>query len=149
MCAVTDASLLTSAGSCSGHAFERSFCWAAWVARNPPHRRLRATSGRRTIARTKSSCAGRYSALNRRKRFHICRKDSEQPAINEPAQKFHQIRAKQFGFDIEFSEKFPVSSVNVWRSRHKLPHPSASLVQSEVLFSLDVQQDRFSIHEAN
>jgi len=46
-----------------------------------------------TIARRKSPCAGRSSALNRRNRSHISREYLEQPAIHEPVQKFQYVRA--------------------------------------------------------
>src|SRR5712664_4493250 len=149
MCAVTAASLLMGAALGSGLALGSNRCNAACVARKPRHRRLSATSGSRTVARRKSSCAGRSSALNRLSRSHISRENLEQPAIHEPAQKFHQVGVKQFRFDIEFREKLLVSRVNAGRSRQQLPHARASLVQSEVLFGLEVQQDRFAIENAD
>jgi len=118
-------------------------------ARKPRHRKLRVTSGSRTIARRKSTCAGRSSALNRRSRSHISGENLEQATIQESAQKFHQIGPKQFGFDIEFREKLLVGRVNIRRTRHNLPHSRAGLVQSEVLLRLEVQQDGFSIQEAD
>src|SRR6266852_9626167 len=140
MCAVTAAFLLTRTKAGSGFAFERNRCSAACVARKPRHRKLRATSGSSTMARRKSSCAGRSSALNRRSRSHISRENLEQTAFHEPAQKFHQVGAKQFRFDIELREKLPVSVVNVRRTRHEPPHPRAGLVQSEILLRFEIQQ---------
>src|SRR5260370_1105806 len=127
MCAVTATSLLTRAVSDSWLAIDRNRCSAACVARKPRHRKLRATRGSSTMARRKSSCAGRSSALNRRSRTHIGRENLEQTAIHEPAQKFHQVGAKQFRFDIEFGEKLLGSHVNVRRTRHELPHARAGL----------------------
>src|SRR6266849_6027008 len=141
MCAVTATSLLTRAASSFWLGFERNRCSAACVARKPRHRKLRATSGSSTMARRKSFCAGRSSALNRLSRSHISRENLEQPAIHEPAQKFHQVGAQQFGLDVEFREKLLVSRVNAGRSRQQLPHARASLVQSEVLLGFEVQQD--------
>src|SRR5713226_294520 len=149
MCAVIAASLFTRAASSSGFAFEMNRCSAACVARKPRHRKLRATRGSSTMARRKSSCAGRSSALNRRSRSHISRENLEQPAIHEPAQKFHQVGAQQFGLDVEFREKLLVSRVNAGRSRQQLPHARASLVQSEVLLGFEVQQDRFSVENTD
>src|SRR5713226_8018570 len=149
MCAVTATSLLTRAASSFWLAIERNRCSAACVARKPRHRKLRATRGSSTMARRKSSCAGRSSALNRRSRSHIRRKNLEQTAIHEPAQKFRQVGAKQFRFDIEFGEKLLVSHVNVRRTRHELPHPRAGLVQSEVLLRFEIQQDGFAIQKAD
>src|SRR5260370_17874515 len=128
--------------------FGRSRGSAVGVDRKARHRKLRATRGSSTMARRKSSCAGRSSALNRRSRSHIRRKNLEQTAIHEPAQKFRQVGAKQFRFDIEFGEKLLVSHVNVRRTRHKLPHPRAGLVQSEVLLRFEIQKDGLPIQKA-
>src|SRR6266853_5535940 len=149
MCAVT--AVLLSAGPVENSwlASTRNRCSAACVARKPRHRKLRVTSGNNTRARRKSFCAGRSSALNRLSRSLISGENLEQPAIHEPAQEFHQVGAKQFRFDIEFHEKLLVSRVNAGRSRQQLPHARASLVQSEVLFGLEVQQDRFAIENAD
>src|SRR5229473_7486628 len=149
MCAVSAASLLSKAGSCSGFAFERKRCRAACVARKPRKCKLTATSGRSTVARRKSFRAGRSSALNRRNRSHISREYLEQPAIHEPAQKFRQVAVQHFRFDVEFREKFLVSRVNTRRSRHKLPHSRAYLVQSKVLLRLEIQQHRLPVQKAN
>src|SRR5882762_9886799 len=113
MCAVTAATLLARTAGGPGFAFERNRCSAVCVSRKPRHRKLRATSGSSTTARRKSFCAGRSSALNRRSRSHISGENLEQPAIHEPAQKFHQVGAEQFRFDIKFREKLLVSRVNV------------------------------------
>src|SRR5260370_13794027 len=149
MCAVTAASLLIRAGSCSGFVFERKRCSAACVARKPRQRKLMATSGNSTAARKKSFRAGRSSALNRRNRSHISREHLEQPTIYEPAQKFRQVAAQHLRFDVEFPEKFLVSRVNVWRIRHKLPHSRADLIEPKVLLRFEIQQHRFPIQEAN
>src|SRR6266478_6111389 len=95
MCAATVASLLTSEGSCSGRESERNSLRLDCVARKPRYRKLSATSGSKTIARKKSPCAGRSSALNRRNRSHISRKHLEQAAIQEPVQKLHQVGPQQ------------------------------------------------------
>src|SRR6266853_3186498 len=149
MCAVT--AVLLSAGPVENSwlALVRNRCSAACVARKPRHRKLRVTSGNNTRARRKSFCAGRSSALNRLSRSHISWKNLEQPAIHEPAQEFPQVGAKQFRFDIEFHEKLPVSRVNAGRTHQQLPHARASLVQSEVLLGLEVQQDGFSIENTD
>src|SRR6266853_2451637 len=113
MCAVT--AVLLSAGPVENSwlALVRNRCSAACVARKPRHRKLRVTNGSNTRARRKSFCAGRSSALNRRSRSHISRKNLEQPAIHEPAQKFREVGAEQFRFDIEFCKKLLVGHVNV------------------------------------
>src|SRR5206468_3046955 len=149
MCAVTEACLSLGPLADSWLASMRNRCSAACVARKPRHRRLRVTSGNNTRARRKSFCAGRSSALNRLSRSHISWKNLEQPAIHEPTQKFHQVGAKQFRFDIEFHHKLLVSRVNAGRTRQQLPHARASLVQSEVLLGLEVQQDGFSIENTD
>src|SRR5258708_9785057 len=149
MCAVTEVSLSAGPASDSVPALERSRCKAARVARKPRHRKLNVTNGSNTRARRKSICAGRSSALNRLSRSHISRKNLEQPAIHEPAQEFHQVGAKQFRFDIEFREKLLVTCVNAGRTRQRLPHARSSLVQPEVRFGLEVQQDRFAIENAD
>src|SRR6266436_8343961 len=149
MCAVTATRSLVRTALGPALASERNRCSAACVAWKPRHRKLRVTNGSNTMARRKSFCAGRFSALNRRSRSHISRKNLEQPALHEPAQEFRQVGAKQFRFDIEFSEELLVSRVNVGRSRQQLPHARASFVQSEVLLGLEVQQDRFSIENAD
>src|SRR5260370_37827459 len=105
-------------------------CSAACVGRKPRHRKLNVTNGSNTRARRKSFCAGRSSALNRLSRSHISRENLEQPAFHEPAQKFHQVGAQQFGIDFEFSEKLLVSSDNAWRTRQQLPHKRTSFVLS-------------------
>src|SRR6266478_9200114 len=149
MFAVTAAALLARATTGPGFAFERNRSSAACVARKPRHRRLRATSGSSITARRKSSCTGRSSALNRRSRSHISWENLEQPAIHEPAQKFREVGAEQFRFDIEFCKKLLVGRVNVRRTRHELPHSRAGLVQSEVLLRLEIQQNRFPIQNAD
>jgi len=58
-----------------------------------------------TRSRAEKSLRGRSSVLNRRSRFHISRKNLEQPAIHEPAQKIHQVGTQQFRFDVELGEK--------------------------------------------
>src|SRR5260370_26214080 len=113
MCAVTATSLLTRAVSDSWLAIDRNRCSAACVARKPRHRKLMTTRGSSTMARRKSSCAGRSSALNRWSRSHIRRKNLEQTAIHEPAQKFHQVGAKQVPFDIALCEKLLVCHIYV------------------------------------
>src|SRR5260221_3650394 len=149
MCAVTEASLSAGPAADSVPALERSRCKAARVARKPRHLKLNVTNGSNTRARRKSSCAGRSSALNRVSRSHISRENLEQPAFHEPAQKFHQVGAQQFGLDVEFREKLLVSRVNAGRTRQQLPHARASLVQSEVLLGLEIQQDRFSVENTD
>src|SRR5258708_13930219 len=104
--------------------------------RKPRQRKRRVTRGSNTRARRKSFCAGRSSALNRRSRSHISRKNLEQPAIHEPAQQFDQVGAKQFRIDIEFREKLLVSRVNAGRTRQQRPTAPSSLFQSEVLLGL-------------
>src|SRR5260370_10874718 len=149
MCAVTATRSLVRTASGPALASERNRCGAACVAWKPRHRKLSMPKGSKTRARRKAFCAGRSSAENRRSRSHISTKNLEQPDLHEPAQEFRQVGAKQFRFDIEFSEELLVGRVNVGGTRQQLPHARAGLVQSEVLLGLEIQQDRFAIKKAD
>src|SRR5579859_182992 len=111
---------------------ERDFCRNACVLRNPRRRKLRDTKGNSAAARTKSTRAGRSSALNRRRRSHIFGLDLKQSVIDEPPQQFRKVGAKQFRLNVEFVLKFPISSVDARRGGDQLPHTRAGFVQTEV-----------------
>ena len=101
--------------------------------------------GKSSEARKKTPRAGRSSALNRRSCSHIGGHDLQQAIFDQPLQKFRKIRAEQFSVNVEFRQKILISSINAGRRSRQLPHPRASLIQTEITFRLQIQEHRLSI----
>lgn len=81
---------------------ERVFCSVARVAWNPRSFKLRETTGSKSSARRNSVCAGRSSALKRRRFSSISVQNLKQPVLDEPVQQFAQVVAQQLWLDIIF-----------------------------------------------
>src|SRR5689334_15395177 len=131
MCAVKETCLFRKSGSACSIAGESLFRSVDSVASNPRNFKLSPTTGSITSARRNSVCAGRSSALNRRRLSSISGQNLQQPVFDKMAQQFVQVLAKHFWLDVEFREEFLVRRVNVGRSRHHLPDARAGFIQAE------------------